>query len=163
MAAKSASDEGPKAAGCLITYYDIPRICATFSGYGAQLGSGASVVTLGLAIPSLALGFDLPAAVLGQLFVVGGIGYFFGVLLSAQALEQENLPLSKVILMCIFSCIAGVMVFLMTEATSLLFASIIVTVEYFCFGFVDNFLTVALNEMWGQRVQVSNCSNQHFL
>ena len=113
-------------------------------------------MTLGFAIPFYASKFDISIPATGHLFVVAGIGYFLGVMLSAKVLENDELPVSKTILSAFCICGSGISMFLASVVPSFAAVQLFVFLMFAGIGGVDNFSTIALSEMWGQRVQVRN-------
>ena len=144
---------GPKAAGCLITSDDVPRLFATASAYGAQLGCGACNAIVGLSIPLLVTKLNLSAATLGQLFMYGGIGYFIGLYTSLKILESGMLFISKIGMSTCSIYITAIAQACMIPAASFNVVKLLIFMTFFGMGGTDNMSSIALSEMWGQRVQ----------
>mmetsp|Transcript_14900 Transcript_14900/g.22417 ORF Transcript_14900/g.22417 Transcript_14900/m.22417 type:complete len:592 (+) Transcript_14900:89-1864(+) len=143
----------PKAAGCLVTVDDIPRVFATLSAYGAQLGTGSCSAMVGMALPYLALQLNVSVASLGPMFAFCGAGYFCGIYLSARAIDKDYLVFSKIVASCICICLSAIASFSIIYSRNIYTLGMSFFAQYMGFGGVDNFSTIAIAEMWGQRVQ----------
>mmetsp|Transcript_4956 Transcript_4956/g.7571 ORF Transcript_4956/g.7571 Transcript_4956/m.7571 type:complete len:564 (-) Transcript_4956:141-1832(-) len=149
------TNPGPKAAGCLITLSDLPRIYASFVVYGAMCGYGACIGVVGSAIPLLANELHVSRTSLGELFFYRGVGYFAGGLASAGVLSRYNSKdiLSKELLVFLSIALSGIITVLLATTRNFSFIKALFILQGFGFGGVDTFGTIALSEMWGQRVQ----------
>jgi hypothetical protein len=147
------SETGPKAVGCLVNGDDIPRICASFCLFGAKLGIGACSSITAIAFSALPDIFDFSPTYLSYLLTFVGLGYVCGILICIKVLSYTDIPLSKTMLACICVHITAAAVVLSTQANELYSMCTLFFIEFMGVGAVDSFATLALSEMWGQRIQ----------
>lgn len=143
---------GPKAAGCLITREDFPRLCATGSLYCGQLGVGSSTALLGLCIPYFAEKFSMQLTSFGEIFCFAGVGYFCGILIATKIVESNN-KASKTLLALLAITFSGIACAFITILHSYNQLKFLLFLEFVGFGQCDTFSSITISEMWGQRVQ----------
>lgn len=152
------SNLAPKSTGCLIQNDDIPRIIGSISAYGAQFGCGAGIAVIGLTLPHLVKKFSINVSDIGSsFFICPGIGLIIGLLLSYHVRQTLTITmkLSKISLSCISIFIAGIIQLIIMIITSNINIIILLNLfQFTAFGCVEGFSTIALFEMWGQRIQV---------
>lgn len=145
----------PKSTGFLITNDDIPRLLASISAFGAQFGCGAGTAVLGLTLPYLVRKNHIDVSNIGSLFFISpGVGIIIGLLLSYHVRQTMTMKLSKISLSCISIFIAGILQLIMMLITNIYFTLLLNLLQFTAFGCVEGFSTIALFEMWGQRIQV---------
>ena len=147
------TQRGPKAAGCLVTYDDIPRVIASFAVYFGAFGYGACLATVGAAIPYMSEEFGVDKTDLGVLFALRGVGYLFGTCLSAYLLRVVSPDVAKYKIMCASAVVSGISAVLMSTMNSLFPLKVLIIGQGLGFAGLDTFTAIGLSEMWGQRVQ----------
>lgn len=146
----------PKATGCLITNDDIPRLLASISAFGAQFGCGAGTAVLTLTLPYLVKKNHINISHIGSCFFISpGLGIIIGLLLSYHLRQTIiTMKLSKISLSCISIFIAGILQLIIMLVTNIYIILLLNLLQFTAFGCVEGFSTIALFEMWGQRIQV---------
>ena len=147
------SNLGPKATGCLVKGDDIPRVCASLCLFGAKFGIGACSAITVVAFSALPDIFGFNPLYLSYLFTFAGIGYVCGILVAKKILSMSYIPLSKTMLATISVHITALAVVFTVYSNGLASMCCLYFVEFIGVGAVDCFATVALCEMWGQRIQ----------
>ena len=149
------NDLAPKSTGCLFLNDDIPRIIASISAYCAQFGCGAGIAVISLTLPSLVNKYHILTSSIGLLFFIyPGIGLILGLLISYHIRQTISIKLSKILLSCCSIFIAGLLQIIIMFITNLNMILFFHLLQFTAFGCVEGFSTIALFEMWGQRIQV---------
>lgn len=142
-----------------ITREDIPRIFASFACFGAAFGFGAGLGVLGPSLPGLSEELQVEASDAGQVFSWRGIGALAGTFLAASILEQDLKGFSKHLIATLSIAFSAFATFLVPIVASFGNSAAFNTVKLLFllqgmgFGMMDTFAIVAMQEMWGQRVQ----------
>ena len=146
-------EKGPKAAGCLVTYDDIPRVIASFAVYIASFGYGTCLATVGASIPYMSDEFGVDKTDFGVLFALRGLGYLCGACVGAWLLRVVSPEVAKYKIMCASTVLSGISAVLMSRLNSLFLLKVLIIGQGLGFAGLDTFAAVGLSEMWGQRVQ----------
>ena len=147
------AEKGPKAAGCLVTHEDIPRVIASFAIYIASFGYGTCLAALGASIPYMSDEFGVDKTDFGVVFTLRGLGYLCGTCGSAYLLRVVSPEVAKYKIVCASTILSGMSTVMMSKLNSFFLLKVLIVIQGMGFAGLDTFAAIGLSEMWGQRVQ----------
>jgi fucose permease len=143
----------PVAAGCVVTYADIPNVVISFTCFAAFILYGASNAALGASVPALSRALDKSESKIGFIFMFRGAGFLTGTLGSAALLSFSSLPLSKEVITCLSSVLMGVSTFLMSCTNNYQLVLAFSIFQGLGFGGIDCLSNCIFPDLWGVRIQ----------
>jgi fucose permease len=143
----------PVAAGCVVTFDDVPIVVISFTCFAAFIIYGASNAALGAAVPALSRALSQPESRIGFIFIFRGAGFLTGTLGSAALMGKPNLPLSKEVITCWASILIGITTFFISCTSNYHLVLGLAVFQGLGFGGVDCISNCLFPELWGNRIQ----------
>ncbi|KAJ1425024.1 hypothetical protein B484DRAFT_94614, partial [Ochromonadaceae sp. CCMP2298] len=148
------SDLKRRWAGCSVSAEDRVIVIASISCFFACLSQGCGISIVASSVSEMAQIAGVEVTEFGTVFFAGGIGFLVGCLCCSSLLDAgvvDGVP--KHYLCCVAATLAGLATVLLMHTSSFHMMALYVLVQVFGFGGVHLFSTLAIQEMWGQRVQ----------
>ena len=137
-----------------VTAADTPNVVATFACFVCFIVYGACQGSLGAALPSLAIKYNLTHSRSGLTFTCRGLGYLCGTVTAAFILHNKlDRVIGKAFLVCASVVLTGFATGIMASQPSIEIVLFLFFIQGFGFGGIDTIGNVFLPELWGDRVQ----------